>query len=210
MPAAPPPLPTLGNDLDAMERGLSPLHLAPAASLAAGEMDLPRWVECHLGRGRVVEENDEAAQEMAGRSNAEIECRAREILMEAREIYFHADYVASLLLYARALALFQRSPGDPANMPATLHNIASCLHQLDELNEAQEWYARAIALFRAQEPQGRLKKMFSSDVNRRRIEFSQQRMQMAAAGRLPDAVYLDASGHATKGPTSGQGEDANR
>ena len=59
------PLPTLGDELDAMERGLSP------AALKGPATHHPRWVEHHFGRGRLLEERDAVERETKEKSTDE-------------------------------------------------------------------------------------------------------------------------------------------
>ena len=61
------------------------------------------------------------------------------MLEEARVLFWKGDeYARALLLYAKALTIHSRLGTEPIIHATCLHNIASCLHHLDELNEAQE------------------------------------------------------------------------
>ena len=101
-------------------------------------------------------------------------------------------------LYVRAFTMstLRGDSGFEKSVAASvIHNIASCLHHLDELNEAQEWYARAIAAFRTIKSG-----WFDGDINERRISFSEEKMQRAAQGLLPTEEFLDANGNKTSKP----------
>eukprot|EP00966_Prymnesium_polylepis_P252701 5841614-Prymnesium_polylepis.2 len=82
---------------------------------------------------------------------------------------------------------------DDALEGTILHNMASCLHYLDELNEAQEWYTRAISSFRVIRT-SRMDRLVNGDVNERRIQFASERMHLAAQGKQPKWEMLSGGG----------------
>ena len=83
---------------------------------------------------------------------------------------------------------------------AMLHNVASCLHHLAELDAAQAYYELAIANFRRAEQLlfgiAALRPGPEHDsVNRRRIDFVNQRISDIGRQQAPDTrSYMDSSG----------------
>ena len=135
--------------------------------------------------------------------------RRQPALQAARDLFFKKDFEAALLCYCRVWRITRvhsDARADEAAAGALLHNIASCLHHLEEHNEAQEWYARAIAAFRAIQPPGRIGKMLSGDPNEQRIRFSEERMERAARGLPPTGEWLDGTGRRVEAPREQHGE----
>jgi hypothetical protein len=80
-----------------------------------------------------------------------------------------------------------------------MHNIASCLHCLDDFATAKEYYERALAAFEG--PSGDSGSRFSfsylvyGNVNRKRCEFVRERLVDIEFNRRPDLEkYLDGYG----------------
>ena len=131
--------------------------------------------------------------EIRNKPSGNLDSEQNRILQEARDIFFKCDYEQALQQYVRAfwMSILRGDSGFEKQVESSvIHNIASCLHHLDELNEAQEWYARAIASFRSIKSG-----WFDGDVNERRIRFSEEKMQRAAQGLLPTEEFLDSNGN---------------
>ena len=84
---------------------------------------------------------------------------------------------------------------------AIVHNIASCLHHLGELEAAQAYYEQAIQAFeKAKTPF--LERMMYGNTNQRRVDFVKERLIDISWGRKPDGdKYLDENGHKRPVPT---------
>ena len=78
---------------------------------------------------------------------------------------------------------------------AVVHNIASCLHNLGEMEAAQAYYDQAITEFKkAKTPL--FERFFYGDANKRRIDFVKERLVDITWGRKPDVdKYLDENGN---------------
>ena len=136
----------------------------------------------------------------------------RAVAQDAKASFFSGDFVQALQLYVKGHAImsaFGNAGYDEAIEGTILHNIASCLHNLNELSEAQEWYGRAIVAFRAKHP-GFLSKLVNGDLNEKRIGFSEERMARAAQGLPPTDEYLDSSGRKAASPADRLKGGANR
>lgn len=108
------------------------------------------------------------------------------------------DYAGAIFTWRRAL----RVPGEAgssssdAEMVATItSNIGSAHHFLGEFQPALNYYAEALGGFEKLEPTGRLSRWYAGGANRRRMEFVQQRREMATRGERPcKDEYLDENG----------------
>ena len=188
------PVPSFGDELDEMERGLLPKRLREVRAT-------PRWLEERHGSHELERSRQEQLEAIRGKSSDDVQRCKNAMLEEAKAVFFKSDFERALRLYVDALMLSEAdaSDGSESVTGAVLHNIASCLHHLDEMNEAQEWYARAIATFHAIKPAGRVSRFLGEDTsNERRIQFTVERLQMAAQGRLPPSEFLDTEGKKQK------------
>ena len=84
---------------------------------------------------------------------------------------------------------------------AIVHNIASCLHHLGELEAAQAYYEQAIQAFeRAKTPF--LERMMYGNTNQRRVDFVKERLIDISWGRKPDGdKCLDESPNPSPSPS---------
>jgi len=120
-----------------------------------------------------------------------------QLLSEAKALFHRKEYEESLNTFTHCLAVTEktRSSKDATVRGAIVHNIASCLHHLGELEAAQAYYEQAIQAFeKAKTPF--VEKMMYGDTNKRRIDFVKERLIDISWGRKPDGdKYLDENGH---------------
>ena len=118
------------------------------------------------------------------------------LLAEAKALFHQQKYEEALNTFTHCLAVTEksRSSMDHAVRGAVVHNIASCLHNLGELEAAQAYYEQAIDAFRRAKTPA-LEKMIYGDPNKRRVEFVKERLVDISWGRKPDGdKYLDENG----------------
>lgn len=132
------------------------------------------------------------------------------LLGEAKALFHQKKFDEALNTFTHCLAVTEktRSAKDHAVRGAVIHNIASCLHNLGEMEAAQAYYDQAIDAFKkAKTPM--LERMFYGDANRRRIDFVKERLVDITWGRKPDGdKYLDENGNKRPVPeTLAGGED---
>ena len=118
------------------------------------------------------------------------------LLGEAKALFHQKKFEEALNTFTHCLAVTEktRSATDHAVRGAVIHNIASCLHNLGEMEAAQAYYDQAIEAFRkARTPM--FERFFYGDANRRRIDFVKERLVDITWGRKPDGdKYLDENG----------------
>jgi len=128
------------------------------------------------------------------------------LLGEAKALFHQRKFEEALNTFTHCLAVTEktRSGRDQAVRGAVVHNIASCLHNLGEMEAAQAYYDQAIEAFKkAKTPL--LEKLFYGDPNRRRIDFVKERLVDITWGRKPDGdKYLDENGVKRPVPELGQ------
>jgi len=126
-----------------------------------------------------------------------------QLLSEAKALFHRKDYEESLNTFTHCLAVTEktRSSRDATVRGAIVHNIASCLHHLGELEAAQAYYEQAIQAFeKAKTPF--LERMMYGNTNQRRVDFVKERLIDISWGRKPDGdKYLDENGHKRPVPT---------
>lgn len=118
------------------------------------------------------------------------------LLTEAKEQFHRAEYELALNTFTACLAVTEktRNSKDFAVRGAIVHNIASCLHHLGEIEAAQEYYEQAIASFEKANT-GVVERLLYGDTNKRRVDFVKERMIDISWGRKPDIdKYLDENG----------------
>lgn len=118
------------------------------------------------------------------------------LLTEAKEQFHRAQYEEALNTFTACLAVTEktRNSKDFAVRGAIVHNIASCLHHLGEIEAAQEYYEQAIASFEKANT-GMVEKLLYGDTNKRRVDFVKERLIDISWGRKPDIdKYLDENG----------------
>jgi len=118
------------------------------------------------------------------------------LLTEAKEQFHRAQYEEALNTFTACLAVTEktRNSKDFAVRGAIVHNIASCLHHLGEIEAAQEYYEQAITSFEKANT-GIVEKLLYGDTNKRRVDFVKERMIDISWGRKPDIdKYLDENG----------------
>ena len=118
------------------------------------------------------------------------------LLGEAKVLFHQRKFEEALNTFTHCLAVTEktRSAQDHAVRGAVIHNIASCLHNLGEMEAAQAYYDQAIEAFKkAKTPL--FERWFYGDANRRRIDFVKERLVDITWGRKPDGdKYLDENG----------------
>lgn len=118
------------------------------------------------------------------------------LLSEAKDLFHRAMYEEALNTFTHCLAVTEKTRGhkELAVRGAIVHNIASCLHHLGELEAAQEYYEQAIQSFnRAETPT--MERLLHGDTNKRRVDFVKERLIDISWGRRPDAdKFLDENG----------------
>jgi len=118
------------------------------------------------------------------------------LLSEAKDLFHRAMYEEALNTFTHCLAVTEktRSHKELAVRGAIVHNIASCLHHLGELEAAQEYYEQAIQSFnRAETPM--MERLLHGNTNKRRVDFVKERLIDISWGRKPDAdKFLDENG----------------
>ena len=118
------------------------------------------------------------------------------LLAEAKTLFHQRKFEEALNTFTHCLAVTEktRSAKDHAVRGAVIHNIASCLHNLGEMESAQAYYEQAVEAFqKAKTPM--LEKAIYGDPNKRRIEFVKERLVDISWGRKPDGdKYLDENG----------------
>lgn len=118
------------------------------------------------------------------------------LLTEAKEQFHRGEYEMALNTFTACLAVTEktRNSKDFAVRGAIVHNIASCLHHLGEIEAAQEYYEQAINSFeKAKMPV--VEKLLYGDTNKRRVDFVKERLIDISWGRKPDIdKYLDENG----------------
>lgn len=129
---------------------------------------------------------------------------ASNMLSCGKQLFHQQEYEAALQAFTQSIAVLEE-PGSPLGADelewrgALLHNMASCLHHLAELDAAMVYYDLALASFRASERllHGLAAAAPSTDtVNGRRIAFVNQRLYDIANHTIPDArSFLDGSGN---------------
>ena len=118
------------------------------------------------------------------------------LLNDAKEQFHRGEYEQALNTFTATLAVTEktRSSKDFAVRGAIVHNIASCLHHLGEIEAAQEYYEQAINSFEKAKT-GVVEKMLYGDTNKRRVDFVKERLIDISWGRKPDVdKYLDELG----------------
>jgi tetratricopeptide (TPR) repeat protein len=118
------------------------------------------------------------------------------LLTEAKEQFHRAQYEEALNTFTACLAVTEktRNSKDFAVRGAIVHNIASCLHHLGEIEAAQEYYEQAISSFEKANT-GVVEKLLYGDTNKRRVDFVKERLIDISWGRKPDIdKYLDENG----------------
>lgn len=132
---------------------------------------------------------------------------------EARRAFFHRDFERALTAFRHAQSIAEKtaSAGSHAEYGAIMHNIATCLHSLGELDGAREHYHAALAAFQ-RHPPSRVWVALYGDVDSRRCDFVRERLADVEAGRKPDLdTYLDGTGYRRKATADvlapGRGED---
>jgi len=118
------------------------------------------------------------------------------LLAEAKQLFHQHKYKEALNTFTHCLAVTEktRSAKDHAVRGAVIHNIASCLHNLGEMEAAQAYYEQAIDAFKkAKTPL--FERVLYGDANRRRVDFVKERLVDITWGRKPDGdKYLDENG----------------
>jgi len=118
------------------------------------------------------------------------------LLSEAKTLFHQRKFEEALNTFTHCLAVTEktRSAKDHAVRGAVIHNIASCLHNLGEMEAAQAYYEQAIDAFKkAYTPL--VERAIYGDANKRRIEFVKERLVDISWGRKPDSdKYLDENG----------------
>ena len=111
-------------------------------------------------------------------------------------LFHQRKFEEALNTFTHCLAVTEktRSAKDHAVRGAVIHNIASCLHNLGEMEAAKAYYEQAIEAFKqAKTPV--LEKAIYGDPNKRRVDFVKERLVDISWGRKPDGdKYLDARG----------------
>jgi len=119
------------------------------------------------------------------------------LLSEAKTLFHQRKFEEALNTFTHCLAVTEktRSAKDHAVRGAVIHNIASCLHNLGEMEAAQAYYEQAIEAFKkAYTPL--MERAIYGDANKRRIEFVKERLVDISWGRKPDGdKYLDENGN---------------
>ncbi|KAL1507352.1 hypothetical protein AB1Y20_008198 [Prymnesium parvum] len=124
----------------------------------------------------------------------DLECK---LLATAKELFHQKKFEEALNTFTHCLAVTEktRTSKDQAVRGAVIHNIASCLHNLGELEAAQAYYEQAIQAFQKAETPV-IEKAFFGDVNKRRISFVKERLVDITWGRRPECdKYLDENGN---------------
>ena len=118
------------------------------------------------------------------------------LLADAKTLFHQRKFEEALNTFTHCLAVTEktRSATDYAVRGAVIHNIASCLHNLGEMEAAQAYYEQAVESFKkAKTPL--LERVFYGDANKRRVEFVKERLVDITWGRKPDGdKYLDENG----------------
>jgi len=118
------------------------------------------------------------------------------LLSEAKALFHQKDYEGALNTFTHCLAVTEktRSAKDATVRGAIVHNIASCLHNMGELEAAKAYYEQAIDAFqRSKMPVW--EQVMYGDTNKRRIDFVRERLVDISWGRKPDGEkYLDENG----------------
>lgn len=118
------------------------------------------------------------------------------LLADAKTLFHQRKFEEALNTFTHCLAVTEktRSATDHAVRGAVIHNIASCLHNLGEMEAAQAYYEQAIESFKkAKTPL--LERALYGDANKRRVEFVKERLVDITWGRKPDGdKYLDENG----------------
>ncbi len=118
------------------------------------------------------------------------------LLAEAKDLFHSGKYEEALNTFTHCLAVTEktRSSKDLAVRGAIVHNIASCLHHLGELEAAQDYYEQAIGSFEKAETPA-LERIMYGDANKRRVDFVKERLIDIQWNRKPDNdVFLDENG----------------
>ena len=119
------------------------------------------------------------------------------LLAEAKTLFHQRKFEEALNTFTHCLAVTEktRSAKDHAVRGAVIHNIASCLHNLGEMEAAQAYYEQAIEAFKkAYTPL--VERAIDGDANKRRIDFVKERLVDISWGRKPDGdKYLDENGN---------------
>ena len=119
------------------------------------------------------------------------------LLGEAKVLFHQRKFEEALNTFTHCLAVTEktRSARDHAVRGAVIHNIASCLHNLGEMEAAKAYYEQAVDAFKkAYTPM--LERMIYGNPNQRRIDFVKERLVDIAWGRKPDGdKYLDENGN---------------
>jgi len=115
---------------------------------------------------------------------------------EAQTAYTAGDYELALNKFLHFLAVLE---SDLKSVDREIHaslvsNVGSCLHRLECVDDAKEYYQQALDYF-TNCPTGRVTWLFYGDINQRRVEFIKSRLGDIALGAEPDPTkYLDANG----------------
>ena len=119
------------------------------------------------------------------------------LLGEAKTLFHQRKFEEALNTFTHCLAVTEktRSAKDHAVRGAVIHNIASCLHNLGEMEAAQAYYEQAIDAFKkAKVPM--LERVIYGDANKKRMDFVKERLVDITWGRKPDGdKYLDENGN---------------
>ena len=127
------------------------------------------------------------------------------LLAEAKSLFHQHKYEEALNTFTHCLAVTEksRSAKDHAVRGAVVHNIASCLHNLGEMEAAQAYYEQAIDAFKRAKISP-VERLIFGDPNKRRMEFVKERLVDISWGRKPDGdKYLDENGNKRDVPAAG-------
>jgi len=123
----------------------------------------------------------------------------RHLTDEGTVLYRRGQFEDALNTFTHALAITDKTDGTAGVRGAIVHNIASCLHQLGEVEAAQVYYQQAIHAFEAGATSTKLidkiDKVINGNINQKRADFVKDRFIDIAWGRKPDTnKYLDSQG----------------
>jgi len=123
------------------------------------------------------------------------------MVVEARAKFHQAKFQDALNGFQYCLAVLEKTAdsaqlarGKAAEYGALMHNIASCLHCMEDWERAKDYYHRALVAF-STPPPGRLSFMLYGHVDKKRCDFVKERLMDIENGRTPDlSKFLDGNG----------------
>ena len=144
------------------------------------------------------------------------------LLEEARKCCMAQNWEEALELFTHALAVSEKSKtgmgGDVGGRGTLVHNIAFCLHCMEEFDAAKAYYEQSLECFKKVSlpmhqkvingllyPERLAFELVYGGLNHNRIQMTKERLLDISFGRKPDLQQLDQWGRRKAMPTTPDG-----